>query len=125
MRAGVGVLFMVISMFIDHIKELHKSTFINLCLVGISGIFLALSISGFTQAGFINVPSEKLWIFRTIFGMVAFLFVFAFVNIRTNYSKLELYNISGILSDGLGGVFLILLASFIYPLVGFTFVGVS
>lgn len=121
---GVGVLFMVISMFINNIKELHKSTFINLYLVGIGGIFLALSISGFTQAGFINIPTDKLWIFRTIFGMVAFLFVFAFVKIRTNYSKLELYNIAGILSDGLGGVFLILLASFVYPLVGFTFSGV-
>jgi hypothetical protein len=121
---GVGVLFMVISMFIDHIKELHKSTFINLYLVGIGGIFIALSISGFTQAGFINIPTEKLWIFRTIFGIVAFLFVFAFIKIRTNYSKLELYNIAGVLSDGLGGVFLILLASFIYPLVGFTFSGV-
>jgi hypothetical protein len=89
---------MVISMFINNIKELHKSIFINLYLVGIGGIFLALSISGFTQAGFINVPSEKLWIFRTIFGIVAFLFVFAFVKIDfnfKNYSKLELYNIAG------------------------------
>ena len=43
---------------------------------------------------------------------------------KTTYSKIELYNIAGILSDGLGGVFLILLASFIYPLLGFSFSGV-
>ena len=124
---GVGVLFMVISMFINNIKELHKSIFINLYLVGIFGIFIALSISGFTQAGFINIPTDKLWIFRTIFGFVAFLFIIAFIKIDfnfKNYSKLELYNLAGILSDGLGGVFLILLASFTYPLLGFSFSGV-
>ena len=124
---GVGVLFMVISMFINNIKELHKSIFINLYLLGIFGIFIALSISGFTQAGFINIPTDKLWIFRTIFGFVAFLFIIAFIKIDfnfKNYSKLELYNLAGILSDGLGGVFLILLASFTYPLLGFSFSGV-
>lgn len=121
---GIGVFFMVISMFINHIKELHKDIFLKIYLVGIIGIFTALSISGFTQAGFSSIPTHTLWIFRTLFGLVAFGFIFAFIKLQTSYSKLGFYNLIGVLSDGLGGVFLILLASFLYPILGFTFSGV-
>ena len=51
---GVGVLFMVISMFINNIKELHKSTFTNLYLVGIGGIFFS----------FINLGIYTSWIYK-------------------------------------------------------------
>lgn len=121
---GIGVFFMVISMFINHIKELHKEIFLKIYLVGILGIFTALSISGFTQAGFSSVETHTLWIFRTLFGVVAFGFIFAFIKLQTSYSKLGFYNLIGVLSDGLGGVFLILLASFLYPILGFSFSGV-
>ena len=121
---GVGVFFMVIAMYINSIKELQKSIYLNSYVFALVGIFTVLSISGFTQAGFINIPSDKLWIARTAFGFFALIFIFAFIKIKANYSKLELYNIAGVLSDGLGGVFLILLASFIYPIVGFTFSGI-
>ena len=121
---GVGVFFMVIAMYINSIKELQKSIYLNSYVFALVGIFTVLSISGFTQAGFLNIPSDKLWIGRTIFGFFALIFIFAFIKIKANYSKLELYNIAGVLSDGLGGVFLILLASFIYPIVGFTFSGI-
>ena len=121
---GIGVFFMVISMFINHIKELHKDIFLKIYLVGIIGIFTALSISGFTQAGFNSIPTHTLWIFRTLFGVVTFGFIFAFIKLQTSYSKLGFYNLIGVLSDGLGGVFLILLASFLYPILGFSFNGV-
>ena len=121
---GIGVFFMVISMFINHIKELHKNIFLKIYLIGILGIFTALSISGFTQAGFNLLETHTLWIFRSLFGVVAFSFIFAFIKINTSYSKLRLYNLIGILSDGIGGVILILLASFLYPILGFSFSGV-
>ncbi|MDD2895328.1 MAG: hypothetical protein PHG81_04835 [Aliarcobacter sp.] len=121
---GISVFFMVIAMFINSIKELQKSIYLNSYLFALLGIFTVLSISGFVQAGFLNISSEVLWIIRTAFGFFALTFIFAFIKIKKDYSKLELYNIVGILSDGLGGVFLILLASFIYPLIGFTFSGV-
>ncbi|MGD9624127.1 MAG: hypothetical protein AB7U51_05655 [Arcobacter sp.] len=121
---GIGVFFMVISMFINHIKELHKEIFLKIYLVGILGIFTALSISGFTQAGFSSVETYTLWIFRTLFGVVTFGFIFTFIKLQTSYSKLGFYNLIGVLSDGLGGVFLILLASFLYPILGFSFSGV-
>ncbi len=121
---GVGVLFMVISMYINNIKELQKTIFIKTYLFSIIGMFVVLTISGFTQAGFSNIPTDKMWILRTIFALFAPLLLLAFIKFRTNYSKVELYNIAGILSDGLGGIFLILLASFSYPLLGFKFSGV-
>lgn len=121
---GISVFFMVIAMFINSIKELQKAIYLNSYLFALLGIFTVLSISGFVQAGFLNISSEVLWTLRTAFGFFALVFIFAFIKMRTTYSKIELYNIAGILSDGLGGVFLILLASFIYPLIGFTFSGV-
>ncbi|MGE4461346.1 MAG: hypothetical protein AB7D49_02810 [Arcobacter sp.] len=121
---GIGVFFMVISMFINHIKELHKDIFLKIYLVGIIGIFTALSISGFTQAGFNSIPTHTLWIFRTLFGLVAFGFIFAFIKLQTTYSKLGFYNLIGVLSDGLGGISLILFSSFLYPILGFSFSGV-
>ena len=124
---GISVFFMVIAMFINSIKELQKSIYLNSYLFALIGIFTVLSISGFVQAGFLNISSEVLWIFRTAFGFFALVFIFAFIKINfelKTYSKIELYNIAGILSDGIGGIFLILLASFIYPLLGFTFSGV-
>lgn len=121
---GISVFFMVIAMFINSIKELQKAIYLNSYLFALLGIFTVLSISGFVQAGFLNISSEILWTFRTAFGFFALVFIFAFIKMKTTYSKIELYNIAGILSDGLGGVFLILLASFIYPLLGFSFGGV-
>ena len=121
---GIGVFFMVIAMFINHIKELHVAKFINIYLIGILGIFFVLSISGFSQAGFTSISTYNLWIFRTIFGFVAFGFIFAFIKFKTSYSKLGFYNLVGVLSDGLGGIFLILLASFLYPILGFGFSGI-
>lgn len=124
---GISVFFMVVSMFINSIKELQKSIYLNSYLFALLGIFIVLSISGFTEAGFLNIPTQNLWVLRTIFGCFTFIFISAFIQlgIKTKtYSKIELYNIAGILSDGVGGVFLILLASFIYPLIGFSFSGV-
>ena len=123
MAMGIAVFFMVISMFITYIKELQKDIYLNSYLFALLGIFTVLSISGFTQAGIINISTDTLWIFRTIFGLFALVFIFAFIKIKKSYSKIELYNIAGILSDGFGGVFLILLASFIYPIIGFSFSG--
>ncbi|MDX9901012.1 MAG: hypothetical protein RBT22_05935 [Aliarcobacter sp.] len=121
---GISVFFMVIAMFINSIKELQKAIYLNSYLFALLGIFTVLSISGFVQAGFLNISSEVLWTVRTAFGFFTLVFIFAFIKMKTSYSRVELYNIAGILSDGLGGVFLILLASFIYPLIGFSFSGV-
>lgn len=69
------------------------------------------------------MSSEPLWIARSLFGAVALSSLTVFIHFKTKLSPLQYYNLFGVLGDGLGGIFLILLASFIYPLIGFTFNG--
>ena len=121
---GVGVLFMTLSLYGNLIKELSREIFINLYLIGMIGILLVLSISGFVQAGFFNTSIEMLWVFRTFFGMFVFASLFAFIKLEINLTPLKTYNLFGVLNDGLGGIFLVLLADYLYPELGFRFDGV-
>lgn len=126
---GVGVLFMTLCMFTSYIKELQKIFFYFVYLLGIFGIFLTLSISGFIQAGIIdpNTNITFLWILRSLSGVIAILSLIVFIKHNLsdmyNLTNLQKYNLMGVLSDGFGGIMLILLASFLYPLVGFSFNG--
>lgn len=120
---GIGVFFMVIAMFAPHVKELKRLNFYYLYLIGLIGIFTVLSISGFIQAGIFNSSIQTLWGLRTLFGIIAFVSLFSLVSVNIKTTPLRFYNIFGVVADGLGGVFLILLASYSYPLLGFKFVG--
>jgi len=44
-----------------------------------------------------------------------------FIKYKYSFTNLQKYNLMGVLSDGFGGVGLILLGSYIYPLLGFSF----
>ena len=120
---GIGVLFMVLSMFSSYISDLKKVSFYYLYLLGLIGIFVSLSLSGFVQAGILDIKITNLWILRTIFGLITISSLVFFIQNKYTLSALQKYNLLGVLSDGFGGVTLILLASFIYPLVGFSFTG--
>lgn len=122
---GIGVFFMVISMYVQYIKELKNISFYYFYLFGLLSIFFVLSLSGFTQAGYKGFSTENMWIFRTFFGLISFLSIFAFIKIDftklLKSSKLQKYNLIGFLSDGLGGLFLILFGQVIYKYLGFNF----
>ncbi len=120
---GIGVLFMVLSMYTSHINSLKKVSFYYLYLLGLIGIFASLSLSGFVQADILNMNISTLWILRSIFGFITILSLLFFIQNKYNLSTLQKYNLLGVLSDGFGGIGLILLASFIYPLLGFSFTG--
>lgn len=120
---GIGVFFMVIAMFTQYIKELKKTIFYSFYLSGLLGIFTVLSISGFIQAEVFKGDIYYLWMFRTFFGVVTLLSLYSFISFKLNLTALQKYNLFGVLADGLGGIFLILFASFLYPLLGFGFKG--
>ncbi|MGB7402746.1 MAG: hypothetical protein WA916_09195 [Arcobacter sp.] len=120
---GIGVFFMVIAMFVSYVKELKKLSFYVLYLSGLLGIFTVLSISGFIETNVIHGNIDFLWALRSIFGVLTFSSLFTFISFKFELTNLQKYNLFGVLADGLGGVFLILLASFIYPLLGFSFTG--
>ncbi len=120
---GIGVFFMVIAMFVSYIEDLKKISFYILYLSGLMGIFVVLSFSGFIQANVISGDIQTMWVFRSLFGLVTFASLFVFLSLKIKMSPLQKYNLFGFLADGFGGVFLILLASFTYPLLGFSFSG--
>ncbi|RXJ58149.1 hypothetical protein [Candidatus Marinarcus aquaticus] len=120
---GIGVFFMVISMFANHIDALKQKAFYVRYLIGLLGIFTVLTLNGFVQADFLNISTEPLWILRTLFGGIAISSLLTFVKCNFELTALQYYNLLGVLADGLGGLFLILLSSFIYPLLGFDFNG--
>ena len=120
---GIGIFFMVIAMFAQYIKPINKPRFYITYLLGMVGIFLVLSLSGFVQTGFLDMDISSLWLFRTIFGILTIFSIFSFISYRQKLTHLQIYNAFGVLNDGLGGVFLILFASYLYPLIGFSFDG--
>ena len=121
---GIGVFFMVIAMFSQHIKGLDKKAFYYSYIVGILGIFAVLTLSGFYQAGFDSVDTYTLWMFRSFFGLVVLHSLTPFTSFKMAFTHKKLYNLAGVLNDGVGGILLLLLASFAYPLLGFTFSGI-
>lgn len=120
---GIGVFFMVLCMFTSYIKNLRKIGFYLIYLFGIIGIFLSLSIAGFIEARILSLNISTFWIIRTIFGLFTISSLLFFFEYKYELTSLQKYNLIGILSDGLGGILLVLFASFIYPLVGFSFTG--
>ena len=120
---GIGVFFMVLCMFTSYISDLKKVSFYYLYLWGLIGIFISLSLSGFVQAGILNMNITTLWILRSIFGVVTISSLIFFIQNKYTLSALQKYNLLGVLSDGLGGIGLIFLASFIYPILDFSFSG--
>jgi hypothetical protein len=121
---GIGVFFMVIAMFSQHIQVLSKKSFYNLFIGGLLGIFVVLTLSGFVETGMLSgMTTDTLWKFRTLFGFVVLASLVPLVQWKISYTKLELYNLFGLFNDGIGGILLILLAAYIYPLLGFYFDG--
>jgi len=84
---------------------------------------LKLSLSGFVEAGILHMNITTLWILRSCFGLITISSLYFFVQNKYTLNALQKYNLIAVLSDGLGGIGLILLSSFIYPLLGFTFAG--
>ena len=64
-----------------------------------------------------------MWILRTIFGLVAFSSLIYFIKLKKEFTLIEKYNLFGVLTDGFGGLFLLFFASFMYPILGFSFEG--
>ncbi len=121
---GVGVLFMALSMYTDIIKKLYTSFFIKQYLFGMLGIFTALTLNGFVEAGYITFDTVTLWTIRSISGLFIISSCFYLILLDIKLSNLQIYNLIGIANDGFGGLFLILSASYLYPLLGFYFDGV-
>lgn len=121
---GIGVMFMTLSLYGKNIVALQKRHFTNLFLFGMLGMFTVLSISGFVQSNFIDLNIESLWKMRSFFALLIIASLLYFYKINLNLKKLQTYNLIGVINDGLSGIFLFLLADFLYPTIGIRFDGI-
>lgn len=118
---GVGVLFMTLSIYSHIIKQIYNSLFIKHYLLGILLIFIPLTINGFVEAGFLKFNTEILWSIRSLGGFFIISSFSYFIILNINLSKLQIYNFLGVVSDGFGAFGLILIGSYLYPILGFKF----
>jgi len=119
---GISMLFLSFAVVKNYFTITNKM--IVLWALMLTFMALVLSLSGLYQANFITIPTHIMWIARTLFGAILFLFVLRFYLLQfplKKYSTLEYYHIIGFLSDGLGGVLLLFFAQPLYHLLGFQF----
>lgn len=119
---GIALGFMVFAIYSNLIQELFAKIYLFALIV----IATALSIVGFIEVNWLNLNIEIFWIIRSLAGFILILSFGIYLNLNSfkHYSNLQKYNLIGCLSDGFGGILLILTASFIYPLLNFRFDGI-
>ena len=127
---GIGLLFLALSIVEPFVKvSARRAVYLTGMLVLMAFV---LSISGIEQAGFSAMHTEILWGFRALFGFLFLLGLLLYIplfSINIYREKLQrlrpidFYNIVGFLSDGVGGLILILLGSTLYALIDQAFVG--
>jgi hypothetical protein len=121
---GIGVLFMTLSLFGNVAKALFNRRFVFTYLLGMLGMFLVLSLSGFVQAGYTSLfTTEFFWSLRSLFGFITLFSLLSFLHVKEKYNLLQKYNLVGLFADGFGGLFLFFFAGALYPLLGFSFGG--
>jgi len=119
---GIGLLFLALSIIEPFVKvSRRRALYLSTMLVLMA---VVLSISGYAQAGFATMHIELMWTLRALFGLL-FLFgllysvkYFNLLNYFRGLRSVDVYNLAGFLSDGIGGFFLVLFASSLYGLIG-------
>jgi hypothetical protein len=121
---GVGVMFMTLALYAESIKRLYNSFFLNQYLFGMFAIFTPLTLNGFVEAGYMIMNTQLLWIIRSLGGIFIISSFFYLIIFNVKPSRVQWYNLGGVLNDGFGGLALFLTASYFYPRFGLRFEGV-
>ncbi|BAF72030.1 hypothetical protein [Sulfurovum sp. NBC37-1] len=118
---GIGLLFLALSIIEPFVKiSRRRALYLSTMLVLMA---VVLSISGYAQAGFATMHMELMWTLRALFGLL-FLFgllysvkYFDLLPYFRGLRSIDVYNLAGFLSDGVGGLILVLFGSSIYALI--------
>jgi len=122
---GIGLLFLAFAIVSPFVK-LAKKQLLYLASMLIL-MALVLTLSGFEQAGFWQMHTSLWWMFRAFFGLLFFLglllipLTFFSISFATMFKKMraiDFYNMAGFLSDGLGGLLLLLFGAALYGCIG-------
>ncbi len=116
---ALGMLFMAFSVM-EPVVKLSKR--LLLFLTGsIVLMALVLSLSGFSQAGFGSIDTLFMWEWRAAAGVLFFGGLLAFYNyfaFLKGTSLLQRYHLVAFMSDGVGGVMLLLFGGYLYGFIG-------
>ena len=125
---GIGLLFLALAIIKPYMSVgRFKAYYLSLMLVLMA---VVLSISGIEEAGFSSMHTQTLWAFRALFGglfLAGLLYHPAGVSmgyLKTwvkSWNRTSFYNIAGFLSDGVGGVLLLLFGKALYEIAGIPF----
>ncbi len=119
---GLGIFFMSLSV-VEYFYKLPKM-FAQFWLYVILLIFVPLTIAGFVEAGMLDLNIMALWWIRLIAGAISVIILTYLLLRPIKYIKpsaLQLYNLIGFASDGLGAVILLLFGSYLFTFLGFAF----
>jgi len=127
---GIGLLFLALSIVEPFLKVRKKQLLYLMLMLALMAV--VLSLSGFEQAGFRIMHTPLWWMLRALFGVLFFLgllliplsaYSLSFATMVKALRAIDFYNLAGFLSDGFGGLLLILFGSTLYGLIGQTFTG--
>jgi len=120
---ALGILFMALSAVSYFYKLPQKFIYFWLLVVGL--IFAPLTFAGFVEAGYFELDITPYWTVRFIAGALAVIGLFYYIFKAMKVPKLKLiniYNLSGFISDGLGAVVLFLFAPILFGFLGLEFI---
>ncbi|WP_353662262.1 hypothetical protein [Hydrogenimonas sp. SS33] len=118
---GIGLLFLALSIVEPFVRiSAKRALYLTAMLLLMA---LVLTVSGFAQAGFLPMQIEAMWALRALFGL---LFIggllygpkLAFPAFIRRLRWVDGYNLAGFLSDGLGGLMLVLFGGSLYHFLG-------
>ncbi len=123
---GIGLLFLAFAIVESYFKLSLIKRYGLVLTLGLMS--LVLSISGFSQAGYIETDIMSMWQWRTFFGLLFFIIVVlssGYIQSKDlrQLTPLKLYHLVAFSSDGLGGLMLIFFGEALFSLIGQAFVG--
>jgi hypothetical protein len=123
---GIGVAFMALSILQRILPSLITRVYAIGWTLLVSLMALSLTIAGMVEAQWIEGSIEHFWGARSAFGALLIILMGHIVYVHLRPKKLTLlggYHILGFMSDFGGGLLLMLIGGFIFPLLGFHFSG--
>jgi cytochrome c oxidase cbb3-type subunit 1 len=125
---AVSIFSLAMSIAAPHLRKLNERGLALAWVSCIGVMVLALSVAGLREAGLVDVGIRPMWALRSLSGFLALLSALLFLLPASEISidlgcRYNLYHLAGVISDGFGGVALLLFGPLIYNLFGLPFSG--
>jgi len=128
LAVGIAVFSLAMAIVAPHLRRLRPHRLAIVWSTCLATMALVLSLAGFGEAGLFEISVRAMWITRSAAGLLAILSAIALLlpalEIRLDLSnRFHLYHLAGVLSDGFGGLGLLLIGPALYGAFGIPFEG--